>query len=225
LRRRRRDREGRRVRETMPRVSVVVSTYRRLERLEGILMAWLAETPNVWLADSSGRFETALPIKHVRFSPDPGSKNRHAIALLTDGDYVIKADDDVLPRPGLIADFLKYACLCGILGLMGRTFHGPKYYGDTRPLQAHDVPRPIRVDMVGIVTFAPRKFLAFDLRGCASAIEDLFWHMGAFPATPKYVIPTTSYELFQNDAGCLFRDPKARAEREVFYRAHYRQKR
>ena len=206
----------------MHRVSVVVCVYRRIADLDRILTAWLGQTPDVWLADSSGKFETSLPIHHARFSPDPGSKSRHAVALLTDGDYVIKADDDVLPKPGLVDAFLEYSYLCGILGIMGRTFHGAQYYGNTKQVRSADIRNPAKVDMVGNVTFSPRKYLAFDLLGCASPIEDLFWHMKAFPKAAKYVIPTDLYELFPNDEGCLFLDRGARAEREAFYRQHYR---
>jgi len=208
---------------TMPKVSVVVSTYRRLENLERILAAWLTQVNDVWLADSSGKFETKLPINHVRFSPDPGNKTRHAVALLTEGDYMIKADDDVLPKPGLIEALLNYSYLGGILGLMGRTFQGPRYYGNTTPFRAREITQPKEVDMVGILTFAPREFLAFDLRGCGTSIEDLFWHMKAFPRVKKFVVPTGAYEQLpeSDDRECLFRNRTARVERERFYKTYY----
>ena len=208
----------------MPKVSVVISTYRRLENLERILAAWLQQTPDVWLADSSGRFTTKLQVNHVRFSPDPGNKTRHAIALLTDGDYVIKADDDVLPRPGLVEAFLEHSHLVGILGLMGRAFHGDRYYGKTSVVRAREITQPKEVDMVGILTFSPRMYLPFDLRGCQSSIEDLFWHMKVFPLISKHVIPTDKYEQLpeSEDANCLFRNKAARITREVFYQKYYR---
>jgi len=210
----------------MPKISVVISTYRRLESLERILKAWLFQTPDVWLADSSGKFKTELPIHHVRFSPDPGNKTRHAVALLTDGDYVIKADDDVIPKPGLIDAFIEHHDLCGILGLMGRTYEGPKYYGNTTPVRAREISEPKRVDMVGIVTFAPRNCLPFDLRGCKSSIEDIFWHNKVFPQVPKYVIPTDKYKQLpeSNDKQCLFKSKAARIERQAFYEKYYGRK-
>ena len=209
----------------MPSVSVVISTYRRLENLEPILEAWLAQTRDVWLADSSGKFETSLPINHVRFSPDPGNKTRHAVSLLTDGDCVIKADDDVIPKPGLIEAFLEHSHLKGVLGLMGRMFLGDKYYGKTKVFRARELAQVQRVDMVGILTFTPRRFLPFDLRGCNTPIEDLFWHMKAFPRVPKYVIPTDKYDQLpeSNDKGCLFKSKAARKERERFYQKYYKE--
>lgn len=204
-------------------VSVVICTYRRLKNLERILEAWLKQTKDVWLADSSGKFETTLPIKHVRFRPDPGNKTRHAISLLTEGEYVIKADDDILPKPGLIEAFLEFSHIDGIFGLMGRTFQGPKYYGYTKVVRAREINIYQSVDMVGILTFAPRKYLAFDLKDCFTPIEDLFWHMRIYPQVKKYVIPTNKYEQLQesNDAECLFKNDMARKTREHFYKIWY----
>jgi len=205
-------------------VSVVVATYRRLASLDKILKAWLEQSADVWLADSSSQFYTSLPVHHVQFAPDPGNATRHALSLLTTGDYVIKADDDVIPQPGLIADFLAHVKLGGILGLMGRTFFGSSYYKGTKTYRAREISQPLAMDMVGIVTFASREYLAFDLRGCTSPIEDLFWHMKVFPRVPKYVIPTDKYIQLpeSDDTECLFRNGIARKEREAFYGEWYK---
>lgn len=207
----------------MPKVSVVISTYRRLKNLEKILMAWLLQTPDVWLCDSSRKFETKLLINHVRFFPDPGIPARHAISILAQGDYVIKADDDVLPKPGLIEDFLNFTHLDGIFGIMGREFFGDKYLGKTKVYRSREISKPEKAGMLGILTFAPRKYLAFDLKGCTSGTEDLFWHMKAFPEISKYVIPTKNYIQLpeSNDAECHFRNLKIRTERQAFYKKYY----
>jgi len=136
-----------------------------------------------------------LPIHHVRFSPDPGNITRHAIALLTKGEYVIKADDDVVPKTGL-TDVLINGCKQhpgAIVGIHGRLFKGENYYGNTVCFTSKTVKRDTLVDFVGIITCTPREYLAFDLKGCTSPIEDVFWQMGAFPDVEKYVIPTNRY--------------------------------
>lgn len=208
----------------MPRVSVVVVSYRRKENLGRIIPAWLSQTTDVWLCDCSREGIRYPDINYAYFYPDPGNKARHAVSLLTNGDFVIKADDDVLPKPGLIKDFLDHSYLGGILGLMGRTFLGPIYYGKTGVYRAREISIPQRVGMVGILTFTPRQYLAFDLKGCLTSVEDLFWQMKAYPEAKKYVIPTKAYEQLpeSNDAGCLFKNKKARAEREVFYSKYFR---
>jgi hypothetical protein len=203
-------------------VSVVVVTYRRLETLNGILAAWLLETEDVWLADCSpSGFKTDLPITHVRFNRDVGSAARHAAALLTSGELVIKADDDLMPGRGLAKDFERaHAAHPGaILGLIGRRFHGPQYYGGTEFFRSSKVATDTEVDFVGVCTATPRCYLAFDLRGCVSPIEDLFWQCGAFPAASKIVVATTRYDNLKeaNDKGCLFKSNAARAIRQGYY--------
>jgi len=207
-------------------VSVVVVCYRRVNSLDGILGAWLKQSPDVWLADcSGGKFKTQLPIKHVAFKRDPGNRARHAIALLTEGDLVIKADDDVMPEPGLIMDFLSAYREAGegIYGLIGRRFVGPKYYGGTIFLGASKIGKLAEVDFAGVTTMAPRSLLPFDLIGCDTAIEDLFWQMKEYPEAKKYVIATRNYSNIpsSNDDECLFHDPQARAKREAFYQLYF----
>jgi len=206
-------------------ISVVIVAYRRLETLEAVLNAWLKQADEVYLCDCSDKFETKLPITHVRFHPDLGNKTRHAVALLTSGEFVIKADDDVLPKDGLTKDFLKAWNITGkgILGLLGRRFHGESYYKNTSSLRASKLNILQRADFVGVVTFTSRDFLSFDLAGCSSPIEDLFWQMKCYPEIPKWVVPTKNYENLPTaiDSACLFYNQKARQTREGFYREYY----
>lgn len=205
-------------------ISVVIAAYNRIENLERILSAWLELTNDVYLADCSNQFETSLPITHVRFNPDPGNRSRHAVALLTKGDFVIKADDDVFPKKGIIEDFIRAQQQVGpgIFGIHGRVFQGKNYYKNTKVYQSILVKEPTPVDFVGIITFSPREFLAFDLKGCLTPIEDLFWQMRAFPAVEKWVIPSKNFEkLPESKHDCLFHNPEAREIRERFYQEYY----
>jgi hypothetical protein len=203
-------------------VSVVVVANRRMETLGPILEAWKKQSPDVWLADCSGiRYTPPAGIHYVHFSPDPGNRTRHALAPLTEGDWVVKADDDVIPGPGLIEDFIRAGIDRGpcFLGVMGRRFEGPKYYGNTISSRAALIETPTRADFVGICTMAPRSVQSFDLRGCSSSIEELFQQCGAFPEVPKWVIVSKNYGHIKgaDRPGCLCKDPKAQVEREAYY--------
>ena len=218
--------------------SVVVVTYRRLDGLDEILAEWLKETPDVWLCDcSKDGFTTKLPIKIIRATPDPGNKIRHAVALLTEGDIVVKADDDITPRPGLVADFTKYMHQVGpaILSVHGRTFQGPSYYSNTtmygsKGIRNDDYEKnvtvPIPVDFVGVITCAPRELLAMDLKGCGTEIEDLFWQMEKYPQAKKYVIPTQNYmnikSKCKDDGRLCAPGTNSRIIRQAYYEKWYR---
>ena len=207
--------------------SVVVVTYRRLDRLKEIMAAWLRETSEVWLCDCSrqGADLKDLNLNRIRFSPDPGSKVRHAVALLTKTDLVIKADDDVLPREGIVNDFEKNMAALGpaILGIHGRVFHGPSYYHNTKHYGAKELNKPLAVQFVGVVTCAPREYLPMDLRNCATEVEDLYWQMACFPKVKKYIIATNKFMNLpeSKDADRLCADSQARKIREDFYRKYY----
>jgi hypothetical protein len=208
------------------RLSVVVVTYRRLKRLNKILAAWLKETPDVWLCDcSADGFKTDLPIRYVYAKPDPGNRIRHAIALLARGEWVVKADDDIIPHQGLGGDFLKWGDQLGpcIMGVHGRTFHGPDYYRDTKMFSGKVVQQPQKVDFVGVITCAARKFLPMDLQGCRTEIEDLFWQMAKYPQASKFVIPTANYFNMDEcrDHGRLCGTAPSKAIRRQYYRTFY----
>jgi hypothetical protein len=207
-------------------VSVVVVSYRRKENLGRIISAWLGETSDVWLCDCSKDGMRYPDINYVYAYPDPGNRVRHAVSLLTSGAYVIKADDDIVPRKGIAADFLKCQKAVGpaIMGIHGRKFFGKDYYQNTRMIgskQLNDGPH--RVDFVGVMTCSPRAYLAFDLKGCSSCVEDLFWQMRCFPKVPKFVIPTDKFMNLpeSKDKGRLCGTPKDRHARRAFYQRYY----
>lgn len=207
-------------------VSVVIVTYRRVKNLERIIQAWLKETPDVWLCDcTKAGFKTKAKIKIIRATPDPGNKIRHAVATMTGGDIVIKADDDILPRPGLVKDFIKYskALPPAILSIHGRKFNGVDYYNHTKMFGAKGLRNAAKVDFVGVMTCTPRQFLAMDLKGCATEVEDLFWQMKCYPKAPKYVIPTQNFMNLPEckDKGRLCADQPGRKIRRSFYKTWY----
>jgi hypothetical protein len=200
--------------------SVVIVTYRRLDRLDEVLQAWLSEVPDVWLCDCSAEgFKTELPINIIRAVPDPGNKIRHAVAMMTEGDYVFKADDDLKPLPGLANDFFR-RYQGGVAGIHGRIFHGPDYYQDTSMLSSRHIHAPTQVDFLGLITFSPREYLGMDLRGCESSIEDLYWLNWYNAKVPKWVIPTSRFEQLpaSKDAERLCANKQARVVRRAFYK-------
>lgn len=210
----------------MSSLSAVVVTYRRLENLDTILAGWLAVTPDVWLCDCSAKgFQTALPVRIVRAVPDPGNRIRHAVALLTSGDLVFKGDDDIVPLPGIGAEFVAAyeAKGPGIYGIHGRRFLGPRYYSLTRMFGQGRTKVLTPVDFVGVITAAPRALLPMDLRGCRSEIEDLWWQMRCFPKAAKWVVPTINVHHLREsfDQGRLCGTIESRRIRERFYAQEY----
>jgi len=178
-------------------VSVVTVTYRRLDSLEMILRAWLKEVDEVVLCDCSNKFKTTLPIIHVKFNKDLGNKTMHAMALLTQGDFVVLADDDVLPKPGLVQDLYSGYERVGedcIIGVMGRRFQNIDDYWKTNQIWSHKINKPVQVDMLGICYFSPRRYLVYDFKDMKNSINDLYWTSYVMRDVKKYVVPTKNLE-------------------------------
>ncbi len=205
--------------------SVIIITYRRINSLNLILSNWLKQTNDVWLCDCTPNgFNTNLPINIIRATPDPGNKLRHAIATITQGDLIIKADDDTLPLPNLINDFISFHHQLpnSILGIHGRIFLNIPDYYQTPIIKGKSISQPTQVDFTGIITCTPRQFLPMDLKNCHTPIEDLYWQILYYKNITKYVIPTKNYEQLpeSKDKYRLCANKEARKIREEFYKKY-----
>ena len=185
---------------SVPKISVIITTYRRFKNLERIYLAWLEQpVEEVWIlnGNTNVKLDYGDHPKGVIFNmpKDFGTKMDYAFALLTEGDYIILADDDVLPMPGFTEDLFRgwKQVGDGIVGILGRKFTG-KRYGQCHAYLAKKINKPMRVDFCGIIYFAPRKYFGFDVRGMPRNCDDLWWHMKIFPDVPKYVVPSKNYE-------------------------------
>lgn len=137
---------------------------------------------------------------------------------------MILADDDFLPKPGLIEDFFRYYKY-GFYGIIGKQFNGPDYRKDCPFFRADRIDTPVRTGFVGVCYFIHRNLLEFDLSQLTHrAVDDLYWQLYKFPQIPKTVIPTKNYENLPecNDKQSIFKTPESRKIREDFYRAWYK---
>ena len=200
--------------------SVVVTTYRRYERLEMVLRAWLRETPDVILANGGKWFKTKLPIRQFLYNPDPGNKIRFAAAHLAKGNFITLADDDILPKPGILEEFhFHWMAKPGFYGVIGRIFNDDTNYFGCTFVRADKLDKPVEVGFIGVIYFHHRKFINFDLQKLEHrSCDDLYWQMVAFPKEKKYVCPTNLYENMKpecNDPTSIFKQEKE--HRNKFY--------
>jgi len=211
-------------------ISVLITTYRRFKNLKSIFRAWLQQpVDQVWIINGNPgvTLDWGQPPKSmvINMPCDLGTKMDYVFALLTEGDFVILADDDVLPLPGFTDDLLRGWRLVGggIVGIIGRTFHGPTYWGNTKFYKSSLITKPVRVGFCGVVYFAPRDYFGFDVRGLPRNCDDLWWQMRIFPNISKHVIPTVNYKNLPeaSDQSAMYKNPVLRQQRERFYKAQY----
>jgi len=211
--------------------SVIITTYRRFDELDTIIRAWLVEPVlEVWVLDGSGKFRSGISDKRfLLFSmpKDFGTKMDYAMGLLAEGDMIILADDDVLPKPGLVEDLHRGMEKTGadIVGIHGRRFHGPDYRKDTNCFIANIIEEPIQVGFCGVLFMLSRNLLGFDIRGMETSWDDFWLCMKAWPGKIKYVIPTKNWSNLPAafDSQSHFHDKNIRKIREQFYTKWYKQ--
>lgn len=210
-------------------VSVLITTHPgRYASMGRVLAQWIGQPADeIWVIDGGGSFKTGIrdPRLLVFNMPrDLGTKMDYAMALLTEGDLVCLADDDVLVKPGFLQDLYDtWKLKGGIVGILGRTFHGPVYWGNTKFYRSSLLKAPQPVDFCGVVYFAGRDLFGFDVRGLPRNCDDLWWEMRVHPFVPKHVAATDRYENLPaaKDGTAMYKDPVLRKQREDFYRVYY----
>lgn len=209
-------------------VSVILTTYIRYDGLDSIIKAWLRQPiDQLWVLDGGGTFNTDIKDDRMavfNMPKDLGNGMDYAFGLLTSGDMIILADDDVIVRDSFTSDlFMCQAMQGGIVGIIGRKFHGPEYYRDTEFFKSCHINNPVKVGFVGVVIMTPREYLGFDIRGLSRNCDDLWWQMKMRPDLDKWVAPTKAYAdtLHSVDSTSLSSNLSLRKERADFYREHY----
>jgi glycosyltransferase involved in cell wall biosynthesis len=209
-------------------ISVIITTYCRYGTLDAIIGGWLAQpAEEVWVLDGGGKFKAKAEggrLLVFNLPRDLGTKMDYAFALLTDGDLVCLADDDLLPSPGFLEDlYAAWKQKGGIVGTLGHTFQGPVYRANTTFFRGDLVPAATRVDFCGVVLLAAREVFGFDVRGCPRNCDDLWLAMKAHPELPKHVVATKRFKntMAAIDGTAMYRDPKLRGQRQDFYREYY----
>lgn len=211
--------------------SVIVTTYRhqRYQTLPSVIDGWLANDPDqLWVIDNKGQYDIGKRVGKIvlfRMPIDLQTRVDYAFAMLTDGDFVILADDDAVPEPGLIDDLYEgwKKVGGGIVGLIGRQFTS-EIYMECKHFRAEKIEEPVRTGSIGIIYMTPREYLGFDTRGMATIDDDMYWLMNKHPEVPKHVIPTKKYRNLPtgSDKECLFHAPtEQRKIRQECYQKYY----
>ena len=208
-------------------ITVIITTYQRFENLNAILQAWKNEpVEEVWLIDGSGEFKPKVDgIMLFSMPRDFGTRRDYSLATLVDTDFIILADDDVLPKPGFVSDLYNgwKETEGGIIGIIGRTFHGPVYRKTTTFYKSNCIGKTVKTDFVGVVCFSERNLFGFDTKGMHNNCDDLWWQMKVYPRVPKYVVPTRKYTDLPEatDQSSMWHNHEYAEIRQRFYAEYY----
>lgn len=210
--------------------SVIITTYRRYDTLGEVIQSWLDNNPDqLWVVDNKSgyKLEERHKDKVVLFSMpiDLTTRVDYAFAMLTEGDFIVLADDDAVVEPGFLEDMYNgwKEVGGGIVGVIGRRFTSDQYI-KCKHFRAEKIIKPVKTDSIGIIYVTPREYLGFDTRGMATIDDDLFWLANIHPEVPKHVVPSNKWRNLRtaSDGECLFHaSPAQRKIRDDCYRKYY----
>jgi len=108
-------------------VSVILTCWKRFDNFARIMKAWLdqPETDEIIVWDNSGGRVAPSPLENViviNSSHNFGSSARYALGALVKNACVMFGDDDIIPKPGFLAEWLPHFKRNRILGVTGRNY-------------------------------------------------------------------------------------------------------
>lgn len=208
----------------MPRkVSVVIVCWKRFNNLPAILQNWLKEpeVDEVILWDNSGAFSTDLPITLINSSENVNPSVRYLIAAMAKNDLIIHCDDDVLPKAGITADFLRHHQDDWFSTIEGLFFTGDSYFSQRR-IHGKNIELPQSCQMaIGNLTMIHKKFLlGHDYRSFSKYQLEMCLQIILRNSIKPMVIPSTNYEELpeSKDENALHLNPVGKSEKEELYR-------
>ena len=164
-----------------------------------------------------------MPVFVISASKSYGPIVRFVAPQFAKNDWILFADDDILPKPNFIKDLLKYSDVNKTVGILGRCFTGSTYY--TSPMySAKAVTSPQEVDyLCGIIMLTHRENSLVDIRKCPNwYVEDWWWERET--GKKCYVVPTKNWDLMpeSNDANALHCTKEAHEAREKYFKMWFK---
>lgn len=166
-------------------ISVIITVWRRFKYLPEIISGWCAQADELIIWDNSGNFKThgiADNVLVINSSRNLGDPAKFQAVTLAKNDWVIIADDDVLPKPGLVSELRDaiqklshYLWEDRIFGYFGRMLL-PHSYRESPTIQGTDIKTVTEVPWIGQLYFGHRSNFIFDSPYWISSIlSDLYW--------------------------------------------------
>lgn len=181
-------------------ISVLITSHKaRFNTLNRVIGSWLTQpVDEIWVIDDGNNFKTEIKDPRLlifNMPKDFETKSDYALALLTEGDIIILADDDIVVRDTFTNSFYNSLKKTNnsIVGLAGKKCFGPRYNKDTQIYKSNMISQPIEVEYVGIVIMASRDRFGFDLKGMNKNCDDFWFCMKIHPNINKYIVPTIDY--------------------------------
>jgi hypothetical protein len=207
-------------------ITTILTKYMRPECFGEIVEAWRCEVEEVIVWNNGPypepRHQPGVLV--VECSENIGAKAKLFAAGLAANDVVILADDDMLPRSGIVGDLWRFHGPDRMVGVFGRKFRND--YRHARRYWGKEIAEPMQVDCLGtgLCMLEKRWLLGPDFRTYPDYIDLYFEYDHAIPAGLKelVVVPTRAYEHLpcSRDEHALYRRPGAWDAKDELYRRY-----
>jgi len=211
-------------------ISVLITSHKlRFNTLDLVIKSWLTQPiDELWIVDDGTGFKTTIKDDRLlifNMPKDFETKADYCLALMTEGDLIIMADDDDTVKGDFVKDLYDWHVkLDAVVGIAGKQFFGPGYIRDTKVYKSHRIKEPKKVGFVGIIFMSPRKYFGFDVKGMHKNCDDFWFCMKEHPYINKYVVPTKNYnELPTSEYRdvAMHRTSSLHSPRRKFYTEYY----
>lgn len=234
--------------------SVLINCYKRYDNLSEVIKGWLKNPVDEVILLDCGNKALYLNELQQLVKNEPKfniismtkdlykTRTDYSVSALTVGDYVVFADDDIVPREGFLNDLYKgyvkskkkvaqkrnmsvfSTVLDPFVGVIGRKFISNVYKTQGTYCRSDKVTEPTRVGFVGVCYMVARKYAIFDTRLLPHRnVDDLFHCMEVFPEVSKFVVPSKNYKDLpeaSNDTA-MFHNKKYTQIRQDYYAKMY----
>ena len=210
----------------MIKATVIIVCYDRFKRFEEILRSWLSQVDEVIVLDNSGKFKTDLDVLVVSMSKNYGPVMKYSMSFWAKNEWIVYADDDILPLPGFAKDLWKQKKLGSAVSMIGRIFDGKSYYTSSG-YRGRNTGKIRKADWVGCGgAIIHRSHGAVNVRNCPvdkkgiCILDD--WWFTMENGLEMYIIPTDNYRFLQQ--GVISKRIEVKQLREEWYDKYYRNK-
>ncbi len=209
-------------------ITVILVSWKRFDRLHDILQSWLSEplVSEIILWDNSGSFKTNLPVKVINSQFNFNPSVRYMLGSIATNDILVHCDDDVLPKHGVIADFLTHFQPQDFLGVEGINFVGSSYFHQKR-IKAQEINQPVKVDLVvGFLTMIHKNNL-LNMNYYNFSKYQLEMNLQCLVPMNKMVIPSINFQELpcSKDTNALHLMEVGHSDKEQMYQQYFSKRR
>lgn len=187
-------------------ISLILPVRHRLTHLPMLIRLWSEQVSEIIIWDDSASLDPASvdPARVIHGCSVFGSSVKFRAANICSNELIMVADDDVIPKPGLVLDLLSHRMSLiksgqpnnTVVSIYGRRVAKQTGYKANRRITSKTIDTAAQVSWCGRLSLSPIETYLVPMQGCSDMrLDDLYWSWQlAQRGVPIWVIPTDRWE-------------------------------